>query len=160
MLTVQRRSMAALIAPRVANLGQKSGGLRAATSHYAARSGSARASRSFHASPISRSKDTSWVNKGDVTYKELKPITQAPTGQETIIDVREPDEVQAGIIPSAVNVPLSSFAKAFDKNGGVDFEKQFAFARPGFDDKLIFYCRSGKRSQQALELAQKNGWWK
>ena len=38
--------------------------------------------------------------------------------------------------------------------------REFAFQRPAYDDKVVFYCRSGKRSQQALEFAQKNGWWK
>ncbi|PWN94078.1 Rhodanese-like protein [Acaromyces ingoldii] len=156
----QRRVVLASLAP-APSLTQ-GGSARAVPATSVAATGLARpswATRAFHCSPVALSRDTNWVDKGDMTYKELKPITQAPTGQETIIDVREPDEVQAGMIPSAVNVPLSAFAKAFDKNGGVDFEKDFAFPRPAFDDKVVFYCRSGKRSQQALELARKNGWW-
>ena len=78
----------------------------------------------------------------------------------TLIDVREPAEVAEGIIPSAVNVPLSRFAEAFDPNKGADFQKEFAFARPRFGDKIVFYCRTGKRSQQALEAARQKGWWK
>lgn len=103
-------------------------------------------------------KDTSWQSKGPLKYTELKPETSSPSGQITIIDVREPNEVAQGIIPSAVNVPLSQFQKAFSGSGG-DFQKEYAFQRPAYDDKVVFYCRSGKRSQQALEFAQKNGWW-
>lgn len=64
------------------------------------------------------------------------------------------------MIPSAVNVPLSEFGQAFNTSSeGVDFDQKYAFPRPSFSDKVIVYCRSGKRSQQALEEAQKRGWW-
>ncbi|TKY88867.1 hypothetical protein EX895_002108 [Sporisorium graminicola] len=114
--------------------------------------------RTFSTTPLVRSKDTTWQSKGTVKYSELKPETESPSGEITIIDVREPNEVAQGIIPSAVNVPLSQFQKAFSGSGG-DFVRDFAFQRPEYDDKIVFYCRSGKRSQQALEFAQKNGWW-
>lgn len=117
-----------------------------------------RIGRTFTSSARSLSKDTSWTSRGTVKYSELKPETAAPSGEITIIDVREPNEAAQGIIPSAVNVPLSQFQKAFSGDGG-DFLREFAFQRPAYDDKVIFYCRSGKRSQQALEFAQKNGWW-
>ncbi|PWN41210.1 Rhodanese-like protein [Ceraceosorus guamensis] len=123
----------------------------------AAPKGLAYRSSAFHSSGVLSSKGA-WAAKGPISYEELKPLTQAPPLDLTIIDVREPDEVQAGIIPSAVSVPLSQFNDAFDSNKGADFRKQYAFDRPAFDDKLVFYCRSGKRSQQALEFAQKNGW--
>lgn len=117
------------------------------------------AARTLSSTTVLRSKDTTWQSKGTVKYAELKPETESPSGEITIIDVREPSEVAQGIIPSAVNVPLSQFQKAFSGSGG-DFLREFAFQRPAYDDKVIFYCRSGKRSQQALEFAQKNGWWK
>lgn len=63
------------------------------------------------------------------------------------------------MVPSAVNVPLSSFQSAFSGDGG-DFKREYAFDRPSYGDKLVFYCRSGKRSAQALEFAQKQGWVK
>lgn len=116
-------------------------------------------SRTFGSTARLFSKDTAWQSRGPVKYSELKPETESPSGEITIIDVREPNEVAQGIIPSAVNVPLSQFQKAFSGSGG-DFLREFAFQRPAYDDKVVFYCRSGKRSQQALEFAQKNGWWK
>ncbi|SJX64608.1 uncharacterized protein SRS1_15425 [Sporisorium reilianum f. sp. reilianum] len=116
------------------------------------------AARPFSSTRTTRSKDTTWQSKGTVKYSELKPETASPSGEITIIDVREPNEVAQGIIPSAVNVPLSQLQKAFSGDGG-DFVRDFAFPRPAYDDKIVFYCRSGKRSQQALEFAQKNGWW-
>ncbi|KDN43910.1 Rhodanese-like protein [Tilletiaria anomala UBC 951] len=107
------------------------------------------------------SKDRSWVDKGEVTYDELKPETEAPSGHITLIDVREPDEVAQGMIPSSVNVPLSEFKSAFDvnKSSRGAFSSKYAFDRPGFDDKIVFYCRSGKRSTEAQDFARKMGWW-
>lgn len=114
-------------------------------------------SSSLHSTAL-RSSKGGWAAQGPISYEELKPLTQAPPLDLTIIDVREPDEVLAGIIPSAVSVPLSQFDQAFNSNKAADFRKKFAFDRPAFDDKIVFYCRSGKRSQQALEFATKNGW--
>lgn len=117
-------------------------------------------SNGFHSTALRQSQETSWALKGKIGYKEIKSIADQPTGKVTIIDVREPDEVSAGMIPSAVNVPLTQFEKAFNPNKGEDFQEKFAFPRPSFNDELIFYCRSGKRSDQALQVAKKNGWKK
>ncbi len=52
-----------------------------------------------------------------------------------IIDVREEDEFEAGHIPGAINQPLSRFHDAcFPENSDI-----------------VFYCRSGYRSQIAIE---------
>ena len=76
----------------------------------------------------------------------------------TLIDVREPNETAQGMIPSAVNVPLSEFTRAFNPSDEQDFERKYAFPRPSYDDKVIVYCRSGKRSTEAQEYARKMGW--
>ena len=121
-------------------------------------------SRMLSFSSAVMNRDESWVKRGPVTYNELKPYTEAPSGKITLIDVREPNEVSQGMIPAAVNVPLSEFATAFNPESTApassDFERKFSFPRPNFDDPIIFYCRSGQRSGQALETAQQRGWWK
>ncbi len=99
-----------------------------------------------------------WASQGDVTYDELKPLTQQPTGEVTLIDVREREEVAQGHIPSSVNVPLSEFATAFDPRKESDFEAKYSFRRPAYGDKIIVHCRSGKRSAEAQEFARKMGW--
>ena len=108
-------------------------------------------------------RDETWLKRGPVTYQELKPYTETPSGHITLIDVREPNEVSQGMIPASVNVPLSEFKAAFnpenDAPASTDFERKYSFPRPKFNDPIIFYCRSGRRSQQALEEAQKHGWW-
>jgi rhodanese-related sulfurtransferase len=52
-----------------------------------------------------------------------------------IVDVREDDEFAAGHIPGAVSLPLSRFQEA-------NFPD---------DCDIVFYCRSGYRSQIAIE---------
>ncbi|PKI85208.1 hypothetical protein MVES1_001177 [Malassezia vespertilionis] len=119
--------------------------------------------RAMSATAPSFKKDMSWVEQGNVTYDELKPYTQHPSGEITLIDVREPQETAQGMIPSAVNVPLSAFSVAFDVNSSAppsaDFEKIFSFPRPTYDHKIVFYCRTGRRSAEAMEIARNRGWW-
>ncbi|WWC86229.1 uncharacterized protein L201_001102 [Kwoniella dendrophila CBS 6074] len=107
----------------------------------------------------SASARNAWANDPIVKYDELKPITQQPTDDILIVDVREPDEVALGSIPSSVNLPLSRLKDALDKgfNPG-DFQKEFAFSKPTYDQNIIFFCRSGKRSANAAELANERGY--
>ncbi|KAM0753753.1 endoplasmic reticulum protein [Meredithblackwellia eburnea MCA 4105] len=98
-----------------------------------------------------------WSNSEPVTYHELKPITKSPSDDILLIDVREPDEVAQGNIPSSVNVPLSSFEKSLSLDEG-DFTKIHGFHKPTKGQQIIFYCRSGKRSATALDLAKRAGY--
>jgi rhodanese-related sulfurtransferase len=83
-----------------------------------------------------------------------------PSLQETfLIDVREPDETVQGMIPSAVNVPLSELSNAFALPA-VTWKEKFNFEKPRRDQEVIFYCRSGKRSSSAADVAKRNGFTK
>lgn len=95
----------------------------------------------------------------ELTYEELKPRTNSPTTDTYLIDVREPDEVIQGMIPSAVNLPLSVMANAFHLHHMV-FKEKYGFEKPTNDQELIFYCRSGKRSTSASDIAKRNGYKK
>ncbi|KAG6911781.1 hypothetical protein DXG01_000027 [Tephrocybe rancida] len=110
----------------------------------------------------------------EITYAELKPRTDSPVSvrvgflaflhtvvtviqQDTyLIDVREPDEVVQGMIPSAVNLPLSVLGNSLHLHPSAFLEKH-GFEKPGKDQQLIFYCRSGKRSTTASDVAKRNG---
>ncbi|CAD6573807.1 MAG: hypothetical protein TREMPRED_000919 [Tremellales sp. Tagirdzhanova-0007] len=93
-----------------------------------------------------------------ITYDELLPITEQPSDDIFLVDVREPDEVQSGMIPSATNLPLSDIKDALDpKTAEGDFFRKFSFRKPLPDQNIIFYCRSGKRSAAAAELAGERG---
>jgi len=62
-----------------------------------------------------------------------------------------------GSIPSAVNVPLSSFEKALALDEA-DFTKKYGFHKPSKNQNLIFFCLAGKRSATALDLARGKGY--
>ncbi len=64
-------------------------------------------------------------------------------GQIVLVDVREPNEIEAESIPGAVAMPLSVFDAA---------------ALPDAEGKrVVFSCRSGQRSQKAAAAAQARG---
>jgi rhodanese-related sulfurtransferase len=111
----------------------------------------------------------------ELLYNELKPKTENPTPVSVLcppiaalsftrylkdtflIDVREPDEVIQGMIPSAVNLPLSVLANSLHLHH-VAFKEKHGFEKPTKDQELIFYCRSGKRSTSASDIAKRNGY--
>lgn len=76
-----------------------------------------------------------------------------------LIDVREPDEVIQGSIPSSVNIPLSILPGSLYMKAE-EFEKKFGFKKPRRSQEIIFYCRSGVRAATAGDIARKNGYQK
>lgn len=91
-----------------------------------------------------------------LSYEELKPKTQQPSPDEYIIDVREPNEVLQGSIPSSVNLPLSVLPNSLHLDPAT-FKEKFGFEKPRPDQPLVFYCRSGVRSTSACDIAKRNG---
>lgn len=112
-----------------------------------------------------------------ITYDELKPKTLQPSPvsflqvsqqqdpvsdrsqDKYLIDVREPDEVLQGSIPSAVNLPLSVISTALHLPPA-EFKEKYGFEKPRQDQELTFYCRSGVRSASAADVAKRNGYTK
>ncbi|KAL0575054.1 Thiosulfate sulfurtransferase rdl2, mitochondrial [Marasmius crinis-equi] len=92
-----------------------------------------------------------------LTYNQLKPKTRSPSPDAYLIDVREPDEVIQGMIPSAVNLPLSILAESLDTPAEV-FQTKHGFPKPQKDQEVTFYCRSGKRSASASDIAKRHGY--
>lgn len=72
-------------------------------------------------------------------------------------DVREPAEYEAGYIPGAINIPVSSAPDALFMPGH-EFEDKFGFEKPKAEQELIFYCKAGVRSSAAAQLAQQVGY--
>jgi len=91
-----------------------------------------------------------------LTYEEVKQRTQHPTEYAYLIDVREPDEVAQGSIPSAVVLPLSTLSSSFHLRGD-EFLEKHGFMKPAYNQEIVFYCRSGKRSATASDVARRNG---
>ncbi|CAE6518106.1 unnamed protein product [Rhizoctonia solani] len=92
-----------------------------------------------------------------VTYEELKTRTEEPKADAYLIDVRELDEIAQGSIPSSVPLPLSVFAEAL-RAPEDEFRNKHGFKKPTQNQEIIVYCRSGKRSATASDIANKYGY--
>ncbi|KAF7306716.1 Frataxin, mitochondrial [Mycena indigotica] len=92
-----------------------------------------------------------------IMYNELLPKIKSPSPDSYLIDVREPEEVIQGMIPSAVNLPLSVLANSLHLQPG-EFKARHGFEKPGKEQEVTFYCRSGKRSTSASDIAKRNGY--
>ncbi|KIO02431.1 hypothetical protein M404DRAFT_669414 [Pisolithus tinctorius Marx 270] len=92
-----------------------------------------------------------------LTYEQVKPKTLQPSDDAYLIDVREPDEVIRGSIPSSVNLPLSTLATSLNLKPQ-DFREKYGFDKPDTTQEVVFYCRSGKRSASACDIARRHGY--
>jgi rhodanese-related sulfurtransferase len=80
--------------------------------------------------------------------KEIAPEQAgALLGQAPVLDVREPEECAAGMLPGAVNIP----------RGVLEFRIGNHPAFPK-DAEILVYCQSGGRSALAVEALQKLGY--
>lgn len=68
----------------------------------------------------------------------------AAGGKITLVDVREPSEFAEDHLPGATLIPLGSLA-----------ERYTSLPKTG---KLIVYCRSGRRSAQAVRFLEEHGY--
>ena len=64
-----------------------------------------------------------------------------------IIDVREPEEFAAGHIDGALNISANEFLSGTNKLDGIDK-----------DSEIIVYCRSGSRSNVAMQYLKQMGY--
>ncbi|BAD76352.1 hypothetical conserved protein [Geobacillus kaustophilus HTA426] len=78
-----------------------------------------------------------------ITPKEVEERLRAGEPLR-IIDVREPDEVAAGKIPGAVNIPLGLI--------------EFRMHELDKNEEYILVCRSGGRSGRAAEFLDSRGY--
>ncbi len=70
---------------------------------------------------------------------------QAAQKGSVLVDVRMPEEYQAGHIPGSKNIPLPSIDKIRE-------------VADNQDTPLYVYCYSGARSQQAVRVLQRMGY--
>ncbi|TXT13198.1 hypothetical protein VHUM_01599 [Vanrija humicola] len=108
---------------------------------------------------IFKAKRDAWASNPVIGYDEVKKLAEQPNDNVLLIDTREPDEVINGTIPSAVILPLSRLEAALSpKFNPGDFQREFAFAKPLPEQNMVFFCRSGRRSGLACELAEREGY--
>lgn len=111
-------------------------------------------------SPTSRSsRKLSVLVTYGLTFSTIRNFRTPLVQDAYLIDVREPDEVVQGSIPSSVNLPLSVLANSLNLNAQA-FRSQHGFDKPGKAQEVVFYCRSGKRSASACDIARRNGYEK
>lgn len=79
-----------------------------------------------------------------ITEVDLDDLTSAQQGGALLIDVREPDEYQAGHVPGAVSLPLSVVPVR-----GHELPR---------DAAVYLICQVGGRSMQAAEVLDKAGY--
>ncbi|KAJ3934399.1 MAG: Rhodanese-like protein [Lentinula lateritia] len=110
--------------------------------------------------PVRKEKESNPQRDWDakvIKYDDLKPKTESPAPNSWLIDVREPDEVMQGMIPSAVNIPLTILPESLNASPAT-FREKFGFEKPEKDQEVTFYCRSGMRSSSASDIAKRNGY--
>ncbi|CED84011.1 Rhodanese-related sulfurtransferase [Phaffia rhodozyma] len=93
-----------------------------------------------------------WADKGPVEFEEVRELSKNP-GEVLLLDVRERDEIKQGNIPSSLPLPLSELKDALAMEPDV-FQSKYAYKKPEPDQPIVVYCRSGRRSQSALETLQ------
>jgi rhodanese-related sulfurtransferase len=72
-----------------------------------------------------------------------------------LIDVREMTEYAYGYIPGAINIPLGVL---IFKMGNEAFWEQEMMYPPEMTDKMIVYCKKGKRSVMAAHYLKRLGY--
>lgn len=92
-----------------------------------------------------------------ISLPELKKLIDSKSKLCLLIDVRTPEEVLHGMIPTAHHLPIDELEDALSMNAG-SFEKQYHFPFPRKEQLLIFYCHSGTRSAFAVSLAAQKGY--
>lgn len=79
----------------------------------------------------------------EITAKEVEQLLNGGYRLD-IIDVREVEEVKAGMIPGAVNIPRSLL--------------EFRMNELAKDKEYIIVCRSGGRSARAVQFLESYGY--
>ncbi|KAL0575057.1 Thiosulfate sulfurtransferase rdl2, mitochondrial [Marasmius crinis-equi] len=109
--------------------------------------------------PTNDANDT-WGTK-IITYDQLKPKLKNPDPNAVLIDLREPDEVVHGMIPNAVHLPITALADLlYPTLSPAEFKAKHGFTKPEKSQEILFYCKKGKRSAIASEIAERNGYKK
>ena len=77
-----------------------------------------------------------------ISCQETKKLIKERNAQ--FVDVRTPEEFTSSQLPGSVNIPLHIIDQVADK--------QIEKSRP-----VVLFCRSGQRSQMALQILKSKG---
>lgn len=78
-----------------------------------------------------------------------------------LIDVREPHELkETGKIGDAINIPVDDIEKAFSMSDD-EFKAKYHIYKPNImSERVVVYCRTGKRALKVCEKLHKMGYEK
>ncbi|XP_072048415.1 rhodanese domain-containing protein CG4456-like isoform X1 [Amphiura filiformis] len=86
-------------------------------------------------------------------------VNRIESGDIQLIDVREPEELQQwGQITNSFNVPLGQVRDALTMEETA-FTAKYGRPKPSKgDNNIVFHCRGGVRSLEALQMARSEGY--
>ena len=87
-----------------------------------------------------------------ISTDELKALMKR--GGFVLLDIREPHELVHGMLPGAINLPLSEFEDAFSLPW-TEFSKRYGF--DPHNSLMVVYCRTGGRSGRATKFLEEKG---
>jgi rhodanese-related sulfurtransferase len=63
------------------------------------------------------------------------------------------------MVPSAIHIPLAAVSDVL-RLQPAEFLEKCGVEKPQLDDEVVFYCRSGRRSTLASDVAKEQGYTK
>lgn len=93
----------------------------------------------------------------EINYEQL--LDAQKDANVLIIDVREPSEIsETGVLPGSIHIPMNDVKNVLDNFSEKEFEEKYGKSKPTKDTKIIFSCRSGRRSASVQKTVQKLGY--
>ncbi|XP_024873923.1 uncharacterized protein LOC112455935 isoform X1 [Temnothorax curvispinosus] len=93
----------------------------------------------------------------EVNYEQLLEEQKEPN--TLIVDIREPSEIsETGALPGSIHIPMGDVRNVFENFSEEEFQEKYGKPKPTTDTKIIFSCRSGKRSMSMQQTMQKLGY--
>ena len=83
------------------------------------------------------------ILNGDIHMVQWHEVAALDLNRTLLLDVRQPAELEDGVIPGSVSIPLSELRQRLDEI-------------PSGRD-IVVYCRSGQRSYYAARILSQNG---
>ncbi|PVU94064.1 hypothetical protein BB560_002361 [Smittium megazygosporum] len=92
-------------------------------------------------------------------YSQLEQKLASNLEDTVLIDVRTPEQFEAGHIPGAVNLEYAQFQDALTLSRE-DFVKKYGFEIPSAssDKEIVLYCGSGTRCKKSAVIAEAAGY--
>ncbi|XP_072420801.1 thiosulfate:glutathione sulfurtransferase-like isoform X2 [Chiloscyllium punctatum] len=91
----------------------------------------------------------------EVTCEDLKKMLT--NDKLTIIDVRNPEELEKGTFAGSINIPVNNVKDALSLDPKT-FETNYGHEKPPRDSLVVFHCQLGRRGANATTIARELGY--